>query len=181
MTERIDHTATYMKQLKTWRMEMASFLDQANSNTAPLVLIFQRQKNVLNLAYWHTVILTNRPLLLSNFSRLTNSTRSGQPGEDERRAHINESVSECLNAALEIVGIVDMMTKTKQLLRAFWVCGFSTENVSRILLMFAHSLPLILLSLRRSSCMSTPYSTARSRRKFTGHISPPLSAVSSRL
>ncbi len=135
MTERIDHTATYMKQLKTWRMEMASFLDQANSNTAPLVLIFQRQKNVLNLAYWHTVILTNRPLLLSNFSRLTNSTRSGQPEEGERRAHINESVSECLHAALEIVGIVDMMTKAKQLLRAFWVCGFCPQRVSRMLLM----------------------------------------------
>ncbi|OJJ02119.1 hypothetical protein ASPVEDRAFT_656164 [Aspergillus versicolor CBS 583.65] len=136
MTERIDHTTKYMKQLKTWRMEMASFLDQGNSNTAPLVLIFQRQKNVLNLAYWHTVILTNRPLLLSNFSRLTNSTRSGQPGEGERRDRINESVSECLHAALEIVGIVDMMTKAKQLLRAFWFTPYFAFSASVILYVY---------------------------------------------
>ncbi|KAF9884779.1 hypothetical protein FE257_001269 [Aspergillus nanangensis] len=136
MTERIDHTATYMKQLKAWRMEMASFLDQTISNAAPLVLIFQRQKNVLNLAYWHTVILTNRPLLLTNFARLTNSTRTRQPGDDERRAHIDESISECLHAALEIVGIVDMMTKAKQLLRAFWFTPYFAFSASVILYVY---------------------------------------------
>ncbi|KAH8423236.1 fungal specific transcription factor domain-containing protein [Aspergillus melleus] len=136
MTERLAHTTRYMKELKAWRMEMSSFLDHNSLKAAPLILIYQRQKNVLNLAYWHTVILTNRPLLLTNFARLTNSTRSRQLGESERRAHIDESISDCLHAAMEIAGIVDMMTQAKQLLRAFWFTPYFAFSASVILYVY---------------------------------------------
>lgn len=97
---------------------MSSFLDQDPAIAAQLILIYQRQRNVLNLAYWHTVILINRPLLLSNFARLTSSRRQV---EDERKAQLDESATDCLKAAMNIVGIVDMLVQSKQLFRAFWV------------------------------------------------------------
>lgn len=121
IADRLTLTARYTQGLKAWRTEMSSFLDQSSANTAPLVLIYQRQKNILNVAYWHTVILTNRPLLLTNFARLTNTTPILQLEENERITHVDYRVAECLHAAMEIVGIVDTMIQAKQLFRAFWV------------------------------------------------------------
>lgn len=121
ITQRFAHTAKYMQRLRSWRSDMSNFLDQDVSNAAPLILIYQRQRNVLNLAYWHTVILTNRPLLLTNFARLNSSTRPWQAEQNERRAQLDESATECLTAAMEIVSIVDSLVRAKQLFRAFWV------------------------------------------------------------
>lgn len=128
MTQRLSRTEKYMKELKSWRYDMSSFLDMDVHNTALLILIFQRQRNVLNLAYWHTVILTNRPLLLANFARLSSSTRRLPFEKNEQRAQIDESTKECLGAAMEIVGIVNGLVEAKQLFRAFWVSGFSCES-----------------------------------------------------
>ncbi|KAJ5626345.1 hypothetical protein N7510_002654 [Penicillium lagena] len=136
ITERLVHTAKYMKELKSWRSDMSSFLDMDVSNAAPLVLIFQRQRNVLNLAYWHTVILTNRPLLLTNFARLTSSTRQWQVEQNERRAQIDESATECLNAAMEIVSIADGLVQAKQLFRAFWFTPYFAFSACVILYVY---------------------------------------------
>ncbi|KAE8307280.1 hypothetical protein BDV41DRAFT_582504 [Aspergillus transmontanensis] len=125
ITERLSLTAKYMNELKSWRREMAGFLDQPSSNAAPLVLIYQRQRNVLNLAYWHTVILTNRPLLLTNFARLTNITRRLLREQNERREQIDESISECLRAAMEIVTVVDAIIQAKELFQCFWSLWFT--------------------------------------------------------
>jgi hypothetical protein len=126
ITERFSLTARYMKEVRAWRADLSDFLGQSSSNAAPLVLIYQRQQNILNLAYWHTVILINRPLLLANFARLSNRTSISQRQEQGRQVHVSESVDECLNAAMEIVRVVDRMIQANQLFRAFWVCLYLT-------------------------------------------------------
>ncbi|KAM5376388.1 hypothetical protein ACJZ2D_005442 [Fusarium nematophilum] len=136
ITQRFAHTEKYMKELKSWRSDMSGFLDQHGSNAAPLILIYQRQRNVLNLAYWHTVILTNRPLLLTNFARLTSGTQRWQLDQNERRAQIDEAILECLNAAMEIVGIVDALIQSKQLFRAFWFTPYFAFSASVILYVY---------------------------------------------
>ncbi|WAO97324.1 Fungal-trans domain-containing protein [Fusarium falciforme] len=136
ITQRFAHTAKYMKELKAWRSDMSNFLDQDVSNAAPLILIYQRQRNVLNLAYWHTVILTNRPLLLTNFARLTSSSRRRQVEQDERRAQFDDSAMECLNAAMKIVGIVDTLVRAKQLFRAFWFTPYFAFSACVILYVY---------------------------------------------
>ncbi|KAE8135133.1 hypothetical protein BDV38DRAFT_294798 [Aspergillus pseudotamarii] len=136
ITERLSHTTKYMSELKSWRRDMAGFLDQPSSNAAPLVLIYQRQRNVLNLAYWHTVILTNRPLLLTNFARLTNNTRRLPREQNERRGHIDGSITECLRAAMEIVTVVDTMIQAKQLFRSFWFTPYFAFSASVILYVY---------------------------------------------
>ncbi|KAI9371725.1 hypothetical protein BJX61DRAFT_534573 [Aspergillus egyptiacus] len=134
MAERFALPARYMKELQAWRSNISGFLDQNTLNAAPLVLIYQRQRNVLNLAYWHTVILTNRPLLLTSFSRLTNTT----PGLPElaRRAQTDESIAACLQGAMEIVGIVDTMIQAKQLFRAFWFTAYFAFSACVILYVY---------------------------------------------
>ncbi|KAL3489947.1 hypothetical protein BJX62DRAFT_252286 [Aspergillus germanicus] len=136
ITERFSLTARYMKEVRAWRAELSDFLGQSSSNAAPLVLIYQRQQNILNLAYWHTVILINRPLLLANFARLSNRTSISQRQEQERQVHVSESVEECLNAAMEIVRVVDRMIQANQLFRAFWFTPYFAFSASVILYVY---------------------------------------------
>lgn len=153
VTQRLTHTAKYMQELKSWRSQMSNFLDQDPAIAAQLILIYQRQRNVLNLAYWHTVILTNRPLLLSNFARLTSSRRQV---EDERKAQLDESAADCLNAAMNIVGIVDMLVQSKQLFRAFWVTSMNQTRIQALAnTLLVHPL-LCLFCLCHSLCLHNP-------------------------
>lgn len=124
ITQRLAHTTQYMKEIKSWRSSMSPFLSQHDLNAPPLIPIYQRQRNMLSLAYWHTVILTNRPLLLTSFAKLTDGSRSRQLEQSERKADIDESILECLHAALEIIKIVDAMIQGKLLFRAYWVWPF---------------------------------------------------------
>ncbi|KAK7397898.1 hypothetical protein QQX98_012733 [Neonectria punicea] len=117
-------TAKYTEDLNGWRMDMSPFLDADGINTAPLVPIFQRQRNVLNLAYWHTLILTHRPLLLSNFARLRSGRRRGR------------EYRECLQAAMSIVGTVDDIIQARQLFQAFWFKPYFAFSASVILYVY---------------------------------------------
>jgi hypothetical protein len=153
MTERFSLTAKYMNQVRAWRAELSDFLGQSSSNAAPLVLIYQRQQNILNLAYWHTVILINRPLLLANFARLTNRTSTTQRQDQERQVHVAESVDECLNAGMEIVRVVDRMIQANQLFRAFWVCYYIRTFGNRLHQILAVHALFRILRIRDSLCL----------------------------
>lgn len=103
---------------------MAHFLESDRSQAAPLVPIFQRQRNALNLAYWHTVILTHRPLLLNNFAKLSQGRRRRGGGvvEDPAvRSKMDQSVYSCLAAAMNVVDTVNDIIDAGQLYRAYWV------------------------------------------------------------
>lgn len=88
-------------------------------DTSLLIPLFQRQRNVLNLAYYHALILIHRPFLLSNFASLNSrggGTR-GAPGTPE----MDKNVGDCLDAAMAIAAIVNELTEGQQLYCAFWV------------------------------------------------------------
>jgi hypothetical protein len=110
----------YTEQLRSWRAGVSDFLDPP-ARAAPLIPIFQRQKNVLNLAYWHTMILMHRPFLLQKFTQLRNSTEPSQNDGWGSELQIEQSIHECVQAATNIVQMVDEMVQTRQLFRAFWV------------------------------------------------------------
>jgi hypothetical protein len=86
----------------------------------PLIPIFQRQKNVLNLAYWHTMILTHRPFLLRNFAQLQNGSRPRRD-DHEFESRTEQSIRDCLQAATNITKTVNDMYQGGQLFRAYWV------------------------------------------------------------
>ncbi|KAL7818539.1 fungal-specific transcription factor domain-containing protein [Trichoderma gracile] len=123
----------HTKELAEWRADVAHFLDPVTN--MPLIPIFQRQKNVLNLAYWHTMILTHRPFLLRNFAQLQNASR---PRRDDREfeARIEQSVHECLKAATNITKTVDDMYQGGQLFRAYWFTSYFAFSAAVILYVY---------------------------------------------
>jgi hypothetical protein len=96
---------------------LARFLDADYFSTSFLIPIFQRQRNVLNLTYWHAVILTHRPAVLSNFAGYSQQSR----GEGHEDPQTEESVQQCLMAAMNTVNTINDMTQNRQMFRAFWV------------------------------------------------------------
>lgn len=76
---------------------------------------------MLNFTYWHAIILTYRPFLLNEFIRLSRPLRIV---EDEL-TQTQESVQQCLMAAMDTVDLIDKITQSRQMFRAFWVRLYS--------------------------------------------------------
>lgn len=112
-------TAKCAAELQSWHADMAKFLDSDAASAALLLPIYQRQRNVLSLAYWHATILTHRPFLLSNFARLQQNGGHGR--SPAHRSQAETSVRECLRAAMNIVEMVDELVQSQQMFRAYWV------------------------------------------------------------
>ncbi|TVY36562.1 D-galactonate dehydratase [Lachnellula occidentalis] len=114
---RVALSTKYSEDLLHWRKGLSRFLDEG-VDTSLLIPLFQRQRNVLNLAYYHALILVHRPFLLSNFASLNsrNTRPRGAPGTPD----MDKNVGECLNAAMHIAAIVNDLTEGQQIYRAFW-------------------------------------------------------------
>jgi hypothetical protein len=96
---------------------LGPFLDAAGIESSLLIPIYQRQRGVLNLAYYHAMLLIHRPFLLSNFANLT-----GIKSHPSYRAPADTSanIASCLDAAMNIVRVVDDVFTSSNLFRAFW-------------------------------------------------------------
>jgi hypothetical protein len=125
MPERISISQRYTSDLHTWRSNLTRFLDTSDLPSSVLIPIYQRQRNVLNLAYYHAVILVHRPFLLSSFAALKNSNAHApspspsHPSTDFNMLDVKQNVQQCLDAAMGIVRVIDEMNNT-QIFRAFW-------------------------------------------------------------
>jgi hypothetical protein len=114
---RIELANKYNKDLKDWRANLSRFLDAEAIDSSLLIPLYQRQRNVLNLAYFHAVLLVHRPFLLSNFAHLAHiDARTGYVSNIDT----SQNVLECLEAAMGIVRIVDELFQGSQIWRVFW-------------------------------------------------------------
>ncbi|KAL3469508.1 fungal-specific transcription factor domain-containing protein [Aspergillus californicus] len=120
-TRRAEAVKTISRDLTIWRAELAWFLDSDVLSAALIMPIFQRQRNVLNLTYWHSIILTHRPFVLSNFARLS---QQGPYHAQSQNSQTEESTRHCLNAAMKTVNIIDEITQNRQLFRALWITSY---------------------------------------------------------
>lgn len=123
MPLRIELAAKYSHDLRKWRARLSRFLDAEGVDSSLLIPLYQRQRNVLNLAYYHTMLLVHRPFLLSNFASLANI--DARPGNEETSNRsimgaIHANIDDCLEAAMGIVRIVDDIFQSSQIFRAFW-------------------------------------------------------------
>lgn len=114
-SHRIELAAKYMRDLRDWRANIARFLDSNAIDSSLLIPVFKRQRNVLNLAYYHSIILIQRPFLLSNFANLANIDKAPTSNIDT-----SQNIAECLDAAMHIVRIVDEMFTGYGISSAFW-------------------------------------------------------------
>ncbi|KAL1616400.1 hypothetical protein SLS56_011442 [Neofusicoccum ribis] len=110
--------AKYNEELNDWRAALAYHLDTDGVDPSLFLPIFLRQRNVLNLAFWHAQILVHRPFLLSNFAGLTNYSinRSRLSGNNKLAYHVQR----CLDAATNIVRVVDELTNSGQIFSTYW-------------------------------------------------------------
>jgi hypothetical protein len=106
---------TYSAELASWRKDLSYLLDTHKIDSYLFVPLFLRQRNVLNLAFWHAQILVHRPFLLKTFATLTNYGTRSSNGVDESH------VVQCLEAAMNIVSLVDELHRTGQIYSTFWV------------------------------------------------------------
>ncbi|KAL4900889.1 hypothetical protein BDW74DRAFT_170466 [Aspergillus multicolor] len=126
---RLSAVQSISKDLSNWRSELAWFLDADVLSASLIIPIFQRQRNVLNLTYWHSIILTHRPFVLGNFAR----SQDGRANKNNISAHTEESIKQCLNAAVKIVAIIDEITQNRQLLKALWITSYFAFNATIML------------------------------------------------
>lgn len=100
--------------------------------------IFQRQRNVLNLTYWHAVILTHRQAVLDSFAQFSqrqqqqHQQQQQQQGEAPEGARDQESVRLCLAAAMDTMNTIDEITQSRQMFHAFWVGALLPALWSRV-------------------------------------------------
>ncbi|KAG4034570.1 hypothetical protein MFRU_003g05280 [Monilinia fructicola] len=118
-TVRLSLADKYSRALHEWRTKFAGFLDAEGVDTSLLIPIFQRQRNVLNLSYWHALILVHRPFLLRDFASLYKRNSHHSRGTSNG-APMDKNVISCLQAAIEITKIVNHLTEVGQMYQAFW-------------------------------------------------------------
>ncbi|KAI6778152.1 uncharacterized protein J7T54_007198 [Emericellopsis cladophorae] len=120
--------ARYSKDIDTWRSGLTYLLDTDGVDPGLFQPIFLRQRNVLNMACWHAQILVHRPFLLNNFASLANlgSTRNKKTKMDRNKNSklTDEHVQRCLEAAMNIVGLVDNLNVNGQLYNTFWFTNY---------------------------------------------------------
>ncbi|KAL0258502.1 hypothetical protein SLS55_005997 [Diplodia seriata] len=129
-SDRYRLAAKYNDALNNWRASVAYLLDTDGVDPSLFLPIFLRQRNVLNLAFWHAQILVHRPFLLSNFAGLSSynnlhhhhrpngrdSSSDGGGGGGKLAYHVQC----CLDAATNIVRVVDELTRSGQIYSTFW-------------------------------------------------------------
>ncbi|RGP64009.1 hypothetical protein FLONG3_9708 [Fusarium longipes] len=132
VNRRTEETQRISQDLSNWRAEFSQFLDADYFSTTFLVPIVQRQRNVLNMTYWHAIILIHRQAVLNNFAKISRQRRRGSVND----ASTQESVQKCLQAAMNTVGLIDEMTEQGQMFRAFWVTAYFAFTAAMVLYIY---------------------------------------------
>ncbi|OAA64573.1 Transcription factor [Niveomyces insectorum RCEF 264] len=127
-------TGSISNDLREWRAGLARFLDADAFSASLLMPIFQRQRNVLNLTYWHAIILAHRPFVLSNFAQLSQQPSWG--GAHPASRQNDESVQKCLVAAMSTVKTIDDITRNHQMFRSFWITAYFAFNAVILLYIY---------------------------------------------
>lgn len=117
--------ANCSQMLEQWRDTIPHFLFTNHQESITMIPIFQRQRDVLNISYWHALVLLNRPILLRKFALM-------QGGRYDHIDHteVETRVNECLVAALHVIKQVEEMFQSKAMFRCFWVSSTVPDSSS---------------------------------------------------
>ncbi|RDW86249.1 Zn(II)2Cys6 transcription factor [Aspergillus mulundensis] len=117
--------------LAQWRHKISAFVDLPSVDM--LMLTYQRQYTVLNLAFYHAQILLYRPFILKDFKNLA------VPASDDSN-HLSESLSEntrhCIEAAMKITGILRDLCENGRMYHTFWFTQYYA--FSAIVVLYVH-------------------------------------------
>ncbi|KAH7392262.1 fungal-specific transcription factor domain-containing protein [Phaeosphaeria sp. MPI-PUGE-AT-0046c] len=122
MALRIELSNKYTSDLHAWRASLSRFLSDEEGpriDSHLLIPIYQRQRSVLRLAYYHAMLLIHRPFLLSNFASLTHMP-THSTFVPNASIDTSANINSCLEAAMSIVRVVDDVFTSSNLFRSFW-------------------------------------------------------------
>lgn len=101
------------EEVETWRKELPAFLNPDQVDARLLTSLFQRQNNMLNLAYGHALILIFRPCLFNDFKQKSTLKVN--------EAQVNANVRHCLTGAMTIATVVNQMVECDKFYPTSWV------------------------------------------------------------
>ncbi|KAL5334812.1 hypothetical protein BJX70DRAFT_391120 [Aspergillus crustosus] len=109
--------AKHGAELDQWRAELSVFVDLPSVDM--LMLTYQRQYTVLNLAFYHAQILLLRPFVLKDFKSLALPVSSESNYISKT---VDQNTQRCLGAALKITNILRDLCENGKMYHTFWVC-----------------------------------------------------------
>ncbi|EHA21344.1 hypothetical protein ASPNIDRAFT_191550, partial [Aspergillus niger ATCC 1015] len=123
----VSAAAQHGAELTRWRQEISSFLDTPNVDL--LMLTYQRQYTVLNLAFYHAKILLYRPFILRNFGMVSRE----RPRDDSFNRPVNDCIEICLDAAMKIAAIIRELCEKRRMYNTFWFTHYYAFSAIMIL------------------------------------------------
>ncbi|CZR52429.1 uncharacterized protein PAC_02306 [Phialocephala subalpina] len=127
-SERLQLVAAHNHALEEWQSKLPVLLSGA-VKASSLIPVFRRQFTALKSFYLHAVMLVNRPLLLSSFSR---RTRHGTP---ENPAY-QQSIQKCVDAAKAVAGMVLQLVAENEKFKVYWFTQYITFMALSILYLY---------------------------------------------
>ncbi|XRM47112.1 hypothetical protein ABZX51_010113 [Aspergillus tubingensis] len=123
----VSAAAQHGAELTSWRQEISTFLDTPNVDL--LMLTYQRQYTVLNLAFYHAQILLYRPFILRNFGII--SLESPRDGPSNKP--VDDYIEICLDAAMRIAAIIRELCEKRRMYNTFWFTHYYAFSAIMIL------------------------------------------------
>jgi hypothetical protein len=100
------------EELRDWKLNSAQLLD---ADPSSLPQLYRRQNVALRLSYSYSLILLHRPFLLDKY-------RDQAHGSNPKtQTKLEEHVKKCLDAALEVVSTINVISKADGSFKASWV------------------------------------------------------------
>ncbi|KAL4805580.1 hypothetical protein BDV18DRAFT_165807 [Aspergillus unguis] len=121
----------YGSALVQWRNELSTFVDLPNVDM--LMLTYQRQHTVLNLAFYHAQILLYRPFILKDFKNLAIASSDEN---DSLAKSVDQNIQHCLDAAMEITNILRDLCERNVMYQSFWFTHYYA--FSAIVVLYVH-------------------------------------------
>ncbi|KAF4785159.1 finger protein [Colletotrichum scovillei] len=98
--EHLTLAARFDEDLSEWREPISYLLDTVGSSTLFVKLVL-RQRDLLQLAFWHAQILVHRPLLINSINSFSGHVQENGSGR-LRYEEIRKNIQRCVDAATEI-------------------------------------------------------------------------------
>ncbi|KAL4781789.1 fungal-specific transcription factor domain-containing protein [Aspergillus varians] len=123
--------AKYGAELAQWRNKLSAFVDLPSVDM--LMLTYQRQHTVLNLAFYHARILLYRPFILKDFKNLA---LPASDGSSHLSKSVNQNIRHCLEAAMKITSILRDLCENGKMYHTFWFTHYYA--FSAIVVLYVH-------------------------------------------
>ncbi|KXH32491.1 finger protein [Colletotrichum nymphaeae SA-01] len=133
--EHLTLAARFNEDLSEWREPISYLLDTVGSSTLYVKLVL-RQRDLLQLAFWHAQILVHRPFLISSLNSFSGHVQENGSGR-LRYEGIRKNVQLCVDAAIKIVKHINHINDAGELYSTLFFIPYYGFSAVVVLYVFA--------------------------------------------